>query len=107
MLNLPQQVARFVEATEENFRQNRELIQQVREQIREIQKQNRLMYQQLDRLEGRTGNFDRAVYERRARIMSLASGVQAVGVVATDRLHGSQESLAKDRGVTVLTCPNR
>lgn len=64
LLNLPQQVARFVEATEENFRQNRELIQQVREQIREIQKQNRLMYQQLDRLEGRTGNFDRAVYER-------------------------------------------
>ncbi len=195
LLNLPQQVARFVEATEENFRQNRELIQQVQEQIREIQKQNRLMYQQLDRLEGRTGNFDRAVYERRvrtrillrlmqtfgledpaivfhqegliapeinrlfrrarqeglvrqdeiadlqeadiiitnqeggghavvevsiaadnddimraerrARIMSLASGVQAVGVMATDRLHGSQESLAKDRGVTVLTFPNR
>ena len=45
--------------------------------------------------------------ERRARIMSLASGVQAVAIVATDRLHGSQESLAKDRGVTVLTFPNR
>ena len=45
--------------------------------------------------------------ERRARIMSLASGVQATGIVATARLHGPQESLAKDRGVTVLSLPNR
>lgn len=45
--------------------------------------------------------------ERRARIMSLASGVEAVGIVATDRLPGPQESFAKDRGVTVLTFPNR
>lgn len=209
LLNLPQQVARFVEATEENFRQNRELIQQVQAQIDQIQaqiglmqaqigqiqEQNRLTHQQLDRLEGRAGNFDGFVYEhrvrtrillrlmqtfgmkdpaivlhqegliapemnrlfqqapqaglvrrdeiadlqeadiiitdqeggghavievsiaaddddimraeQRARIMSLASSVHAVAVVATDRLHGSQESLAKDRGVTVLTCPNR
>ena len=209
LLDLPQQVARFVEATEENFRQlqeqiqqnreqiqqNRELIQQVQEQIRQIQEQNRLTHQQLDRLEGRTGNYDGAVYERRvrtrillrlmqtfgmedpaivfhqegliapemnrlfrrarqeglvrhdeiadlqdtdiiitdqeggghavievsitaddddimraerrARILSLASGVQAVAIVATDRLHGPQESFAKDRDVTVLTFPNR
>lgn len=181
LLNLPQQVARFVEATEENFRQ--------------VQEQNRLIHQQLDRLEGRAGNFDGFVYEhrvrtrillrlmqtlgmedpvivlrqegliapemnrlfrqapqaglvrrdeiadlqetdiiikdeesgghavievsvtadnddimraeRRARIMSLASGVQAMGVVATARLHDPQESLAKDRGVTVLIFPNR
>ena len=45
--------------------------------------------------------------ERRARIMSLASGTPAVGVVATDRLHDQQETLARDRGVTVLTFPNR
>ena len=216
LLDLPQQVARFVEATEENFRQlqeqirqnreqiqqnreliqqNRELIQQVQEQTRQIQEQNRLTHQQLDWLGGRAGNYDGAVYERRvrtrillrlmqtfgmeapvivfhqegliapemnrlfqqapraglvrhdeiadlqetdiiitdqeggghavievsitadnddimraerrARIMSLASGVQSVGMVATDRLPGSQESFAKDRGVTVLTFPNR
>ncbi len=209
LLDLPQQVARFVEATEENFRQVQEQFRQVQAQIDQIQaqiglmqaqigqiqEQNRLTHQQLDRLEGRAGNYDGSVYERRvrtrillrlmqtfgmedpaivfhqegliapeinrlfqqarrsglvrideiadlqeadiiitdqeggghavievsitaddddimraerrARIMSLASGVQAMGVVATDRLHGPQESLAKDRGVTVLTFPNR
>jgi len=209
LLSLPKQLARFVEATEENFRQvqeqnrqNQELIRQNQEQIRQnqeqmvqVQEQIRLMHQQLDRLEGRAGNFDGFVYEhrvrtrilfrltqnfgmedpaivlhqegliapeinrmfqqapqdglvrrdeiadlqetdiiitdqgggghavievsvtadnddimraeRRARIMSLASGVPAVGIVATDRLHGPQETLAKDRGVTVLTFPNR
>lgn len=45
--------------------------------------------------------------ERRARIMSLASGVPAFGVVATANLHGPQETLARDRDVTVLRFPNR
>ena len=202
LLDLPKQVARFVEATEENFRQVQEQFRRVDEQFQQIQEQNRLiqdqirlMHQQLERLEGRAGNFDGFVYEhrvrtrillrlmqtlgmedpaivlhqegliapemnrlfrqapqaglvrrdeiadlqetdiiitdqeggghavievsitadnddimraeRRARIMSLASGVQAKGIVATARLHGPQESLAKDRGVTVLSFPNR
>ena len=209
LLNLPQQVARFVEATEENFRQVQEQtrqnqeqlrqleeqLRQVQEQIGQVQEQIGLMHQQVERLEGRAGNFDGFVYEhrvrtrillrlmqtfgmedpvivlnqdgliapemnrlfrqapqaglvrrdeiadlqetdiiitdqeggghsvievsitaenddimraeRRARIMSLASGIPAVGVVATDRLHGPEETLARDRGVTVLTFPNR
>ena len=174
VIDLPQQLARFVGATEENFR---------------------LVHQQLGRLEGRAGNFDGYVYERRvrsrvlfrlrqhfgmnspsivmhqeglvapeihrifdratqfgavrqdevadlqetdmiitdqdgsghvvvevsitadnddilraerrARVMGLASGTPTNGVVATANLHGPQQALANDRGVTALLLPNR
>lgn len=188
LLDLPQQLARFVESTEENFRL-------AQEQTRQVQEQIRLIHQQLERLEGKAGNFEGAAYERRvrtrvllrlehdlgmaspvivfhqeglvapemnrlfrqarqsgvvrpdeiadlqdadtifsdsetgshavvevsitadnddifraerrARIMGLASGAPARGVVVTARLHGPQESLANDRGVTALVLPNR
>ena len=45
--------------------------------------------------------------ERRARVMGLASGAPAQAVVATAHLHGPQQSLANDRGVTTLVFPNR
>ena len=45
--------------------------------------------------------------ERRALIMGLASGAPAMGVVATANLHDPQDTLAKDKGVTVLRFPNR
>ena len=45
--------------------------------------------------------------ERRARVMALASGAPAKGVVATANLHDPQQSLANDRGVTALVFPNR
>ena len=45
--------------------------------------------------------------ERRARVMSLASGLPAKAVVATAHLHGPRQSLADNRGVTALVFPNR
>ena len=89
LLNLPQQVARFVEATEENFRRVDEQFQQVQEQnrliqeqIRLIQEQIRLMHQQLERLEGRAGNFDGFVYEHRVRTRILLRLMQTFDMEA-------------------------
>ena len=199
VLNLPQQLARFAETTEENFRlmqaQLDRFFESTDQNFQLVREEFQLVHRRLDLLEGRAGNFEGAAYERRvrtrillrleqvlgmespnivfhqeglvapelnrifrqarqsgavrqdeiadlqetdiifsdletdshavvevsitadnddimraerrARIMGLASGAPAMGVVVTARLNAPQESLAGDRGVTALVLPNR
>lgn len=206
LLDLPQQVAEFIKATDENFRQVQEnfrlmqaqldrFVESTEQNFRLVREEFQLVNQRLGLLEGQAGNFVGATYERgirtrvlfrlkqalgmespaivmhqeglvapeinrifdratqsgtvrqdeiadlqetdiiitnqaggdhavievsitadnddilraerRARVMALASGAPAKGVVATANLHDPQQSLANDRGVTALVFPNR
>ena len=68
LLDLPQQMVRFAESTEQNFRLVREEFQ--------------LVHRRLELLEGRTGNFEGAAYERRVRTRTLLRLEQTLGMDA-------------------------
>ena len=109
VLNLPQQLARFAETTEENFRlmqaRSDRFAESTEENLRQIQENFRLMQAQLDRfaesteqnfrlvreefqlvyrrldlLEGKAGNFEGATYERRVRTRVLFRLKQTLGM---------------------------
>lgn len=75
LLDLPQQLARLAESTEENFRLMQEQMdrfaESTEENFRLVREQSRLVQEQLNRLEGRAGNFDGNLYERRVRTRIL------------------------------------